>query len=106
MVDGGGPQAQLRPLDLWRSPRVGTLAGEGAAGPPAGGLVDRDVEPGGANRLVAAVKAPAVPELRHDGHGGEPAHAVELVLQRPAPRLGLGEGDELGAEGDELGVEV
>jgi len=33
-------------------------------------------------------------------------HAVELVLESPAPRLGLGEGDELGAQGLELGVEV
>src|SRR2546427_381513 len=113
MVDGGGPQAQLRPLYLWRSPRVRTLAAEALREPGDRssscswvGLVDRDVQTRGPHGLVRAVKAPAVPELRQDGRRGEPPDAVELVLQCPTSRLGLGEGDDLGAEGLELGVEA
>src|ERR1700730_5092806 len=83
-----------------------SLAGQVATRAPAVGLVDRDVQARAAHRLVRAVKAPALPQLRHDRHGREPAHAEELALQGTAPRLGLGERKALGAEGPQLGVEV
>src|SRR5882672_6056050 len=72
MVDGGGPQAQLRPLDLWWSPRVETLAAE------------RLREPGGVVGLDSALGTSQCAQLGGIGQvGGEPP-ALDL-LHHEAP---------------------
>src|SRR5205807_3055665 len=91
MVRGALPGGALGGLEQRPAQHLRSLASEVASGALAVGLVDRDVQPGGANRLVGAGETPAVPELRHDGHGGEPPHAVELTLEGSAPRLCPGE---------------